>query len=111
MKSPDVKERKKKVDTDTDDDDDDDEEEPTTPAKKKSRPIEDKESREARKLEEEIEWKRRLKEMKARQAKAELELKRRESIEGQMTFDKIGSQKFVKVRMTFSSLMIYFLVR
>eukprot|EP00794_Sanderia_malayensis_P012134 gene12134-13387_t len=69
------------------------------PVKKRFRlSAEDKEAKEARRLEEEIEWKRRLKEMKARQMKAEMEAKRRESTEGGISFDKIGSQKIAKVK-------------
>ena len=67
-------------------------------AKKKPRmTVEDKETREARKKEQELEWKRQLKEMKERKMKAEIEVKRRESLEGHITFEKIGSQKVIKV--------------
>ena len=59
---------------------------------------EEKELKEAKKREEELEWKRQLKEMKARAQKAELAAKRRESGEGQITFEKIGAQKIIKFK-------------
>eukprot|EP00795_Rhopilema_esculentum_P008690 gene8690-14709_t len=57
---------------------------------------EDREAVEAKRLEKELEWKRQLKEMKERAKKAEMAARRRDSIEGQMTFDKVSSQKTPK---------------
>ena len=57
---------------------------------------EEREAKEAKQREKELEWKRQLKEMKARAQKAQQIAKRKDSIESQMTFEKIGPQKLVK---------------
>ena len=57
---------------------------------------EERELKEAKQREKELEWKKQLKEMKARAQKAEQIARRKDSVEGQMTFEKVGSQKIVK---------------
>ena len=57
---------------------------------------EEREAKEAKQREKELEWQKQLKEMKARAQKAEQIARRKDSIENQITFEKIGSQKIVK---------------
>ena len=57
---------------------------------------EEREAKEAKQREKELEWKRQLKEMKARAQKAHQIAKRKDSIESQMTFDKVSPQKTPK---------------
>ena len=59
---------------------------------------EEREAKEAKQREKELEWKRQLKEMKARAQKAQQIAKRKDSIEQQMTFEKIGPQKVTKLK-------------
>lgn len=57
---------------------------------------EERELKEAKHREKELEWKKQLKEMKARAQKAEQIARRKGSIENQMTFEKVGAQKIAK---------------